>query len=92
MESAYPKLISTRIRLLHAFILFFVLIYGWSATSSLIGHLAHPHSVIWENSKIAAATIFTGMAGLNLLFVCSGMARRQKKALRLFFIFAAYIY
>ena len=84
--TAYPDFIPTRIKIIHALVLFYVLLYGWSGLNQLVWLLFHSQSSIWSRPPLLAAHVFEGLAGACLLFVCSGMAKRQKMMLRWFFL------
>jgi hypothetical protein len=90
-KSAYPEHIPTKLKVTHAIILFYVLIAGLSGFYSLLSDIIHPTPTTWETDSpvgafIGPAIVLYGVAGTALLFVCSNMAKRQRKALKWFFV------
>jgi hypothetical protein len=90
-KSAYPDHITKGVKVTHAIILFYVLMYGWSGFYSLMSAFVHPFSTTWETSGFGGAfvgpvLVLDGVAGTILLFVCSAMAKRQCRALKWFFV------
>jgi hypothetical protein len=71
--------------------LFYVSIAGWSGFYSLINAIIRPSPTTWKTDTlggafIGPALVLYGVAGTALLFVCSNMAKRQRKVLKWFFV------
>jgi hypothetical protein len=90
-KSAYPDFITTNIKVLHAVILFYVLLNGLSAFWSLLSAVVQPNLLmeIGNNSNgflVCSAYLAHGTTGTILIFVCSRMSKREKKALKSYYI------
>ena len=84
--SAYPEFIPTRTKRVHAFVIFYVFVGGCSGLNQLLWLLTHSQSHIWSSQSLVTAYILEGLAGGCLMFVSTGMARRQKSMLRWYFL------
>ena len=91
-KTTYPRHLTTKLKATHAIILFYVLMNGFIGFISLLLALIRLSSTAKKNnglggSFIDPALMLYGIAGVNLLFVCSAMANRKESALKWFFIF-----
>jgi hypothetical protein len=91
-KSAYPEYIPIKVKIVHAIILCYILVYGFSGFYSLLSLFIHPTPNTWQanvagGSLVGLVLMLKGVAGTILLFICSEMTKRQKKALKWFFIF-----
>ena len=90
-KSAYPAYIPTRIKLFHAVILLYVLLNGLSDFWSLLSVIFRPQLLteiggVPNGYLVDTAYVTNGVTGTILLFVCSRMAKREKEALKWYFI------
>jgi hypothetical protein len=90
-KSAYPDSVPTRIKVLHAVVLSYVMMNVWSAVWSLLLVIFRP-SILSEMGLpsdrllVDFAYVSMGVAGTIVLFVCSRMVRRERQALKWYLI------
>jgi hypothetical protein len=95
-KSAYPENIPTHLKWIHAFILLYVLCNAFhSFFAVLLWLVFHPSEIVAcfalqlnqiGNPSLGIAGLTQALAGTFLLLVCGRMAKRQKSALKWYFI------
>jgi hypothetical protein len=94
-KSAYPESVPTRVKWMHALILFYVLTSVWDASFQLFWLLHYPAEIIncltsqpnlMGQPSVGAAVLLQITAAFPLFFICSKMARRETKMLKWFFL------
>jgi hypothetical protein len=85
--SVYPQSIPIRIKIIHAFILFFTALDAWSGLRQFVWLLFRPNALDWSRPFLMAGLFCWGMSGTCLLFFCYGMARRRKNIVNWFLLF-----